>query len=349
MINDKWSMIKMPMKNPYHYILLFILIIVLFGAWAGQGVYLAKDKFSEEEKTLTIRKGESLKEIASLLAEEDMIKSRVLFLGYALLTRRAKSLQAGDYKLSPAMSIADILSRVVVGSIATEKITVIEGWKAADIAKSLAARGLVEKPEDFLAVLRLDSWQDQYDFLKEVPLKANWQIEGYLFPDTYEIFPGSSSQDIAKKMLDNFATKTAALEQEIAQSGKKLFDLIRMASIVEKEVKSFEDKQLAAGLLWKRLKSGWPLQVDATLTYLTGKPSSALTLADLEIDSPYNTYKYYGLPLAPISNPGLDSIKAAIDYKENDFWFYLTTPGDDRVIFNETLAGHEAARREHLK
>ena len=121
-----------------------------------------------------------------------------------------------------------------------------------------------------------------------------------------------------------------------------------MASILEKEVKTYEDRQIVAGILLKRLKTGWPLQVDAALTYLTGKESLDLTKDDLKIDSPYNTYKYYGLPRGPICSPGLSSIKAAIYYKENSYWFYLTTD-DGETIFSKTLEEHNINRFKYLK
>ncbi len=118
--------------------------------------------------------------------------------------------------------------------------------------------------------------------------------------------------------------------------------------MLEREVKSFEDKKLVSGILWKRLEKGIPLQVDATITYISGKKTTQIPLEDLQIDSPYNTYKYKGLPLGPISNPGLDSILAAIYPQKNDFWYYLSTP-EGKTIFSKTLQEHNLAKTKYLK
>lgn len=121
-----------------------------------------------------------------------------------------------------------------------------------------------------------------------------------------------------------------------------------MASLVEKEVKTLEDKKLVSGVLWKRLENGMPLQVDATISYITGKKNAKILIADTQIDSPYNTYKYRGLPLGPISNPGLDSIVAALYPQESSYWYYLSTP-EGQTIFSRTLDEHNQARAKYLK
>ena len=150
-------------------------------------------------------------------------------------------------------------------------------------------------------------------------------------------------------MLANFERKiTPELKQEMARQKRTLFAVLTMASLLEKEVKTYEDKQLAAGLLWKRLESSWPLQVDATLTYLIGRSSSELTKGDLTTDSLYNTYKYQGLPLGPICNPGLESIEAAVYYKESPYWFYLTNL-EGEAIFSRTLQEHAANKYKYLR
>jgi len=120
-----------------------------------------------------------------------------------------------------------------------------------------------------------------------------------------------------------------------------------MASLIEKEVKTKEDKEVVSGILWKRLKNNIPLQVDATITYLTGKKTTKIPLEDLQIDSLYNTYKYKGLPLGPICNPGLDSIKTAIYPKNSEYWYYLSTP-EGATIFSKNLEEHNIAKAKYL-
>jgi UPF0755 protein len=137
------------------------------------------------------------------------------------------------------------------------------------------------------------------------------------------------------------------LRREIKNQDKIIFNTLIMASLLEKEVRSYEDKQLVSGILWKRLNHGWPLQVDATLAYITGKKSSELTKEDLELSSHYNTYKYSWLP-GPICNPGLESILAALNPKESQYWYYLSTP-EGKTLFSETLGEHNIKKAKYLK
>jgi UPF0755 protein len=144
-------------------------------------------------------------------------------------------------------------------------------------------------------------------------------------------------------MLKNFDQKlTPALMAEIKAQKKSIFSIVTMASLLEKEVKTQEDKKIVSGILWKRIAIGMPLQLDATINYITNKGDASVTIKDTKINSPYNTYKYYGLPKGPISNPGLDSISAAIYPTKTNYLYYLT---DGKTIFSETLEQHiEAAK-----
>ena len=155
--------------------------------------------------------------------------------------------------------------------------------------------------------------------------------------------------EIAEKMLLNFDKKlTPQIRTEVQVRGKTVFEVVTMASLLEKEVRSKEDKELAAGVLWKRLEHGIFLQVDATVAYITDKSGTQISRADLEIDSPYNTYVYAGLPLGPISNPGMESILAALYPKENEFWYYLATPKGE-TLFSRTLEEHNLKKVKYLK
>ena len=138
------------------------------------------------------------------------------------------------------------------------------------------------------------------------------------------------------------------MRTEILGQEKTIFEIITMASLLEKEVKAFEDKKLVSGILWKRLENKMPLQVDATITYITGKKSSKVSLDETKIDSPYNTYKYKGLPPGPISNPGLESIVAAIYPKKLDYLYYLSTP-EGETIFSKTFEEHKRAKEQYFK
>jgi UPF0755 protein len=177
----------------------------------------------------------------------------------------------------------------------------------------------------------------------------NVSLEGYLFPDTYEVREDETAKEVVAKILSNFDRKVSKdILSKIKNQGKTLYQVLIMASVLEKEVKGFEDKKIVAGILWKRLRNGWKLQVDSTLTYITNRKSLELTKDDLTVNSPYNTYKHYGLPPSPICNPGLDSIKAAVSYKDSPYWFYLTTK-DGKTVFSRTLREHNYNRWKYLK
>jgi UPF0755 protein len=296
-----------------------------------------------------------LADISANLKKEGLIKSEILFNLFTLVQGVQDKLQAGKYSFSPGMNIPEILKKLTQGETIKEKITIIDGWNLKDIANYFKEKGLLKKEEELFQItgapasnsLQPKDFSEEFEFLKEKP--KNLSLEGYLFPDTYEIDPERGIEEIVRKMLQNFDKKiTQDLREEIASQGKTLHQVLTMASLLEREIKSYEDRQIAAGILWKRLENGWPLQVDVTLTYLTGKSSQELTKEDLQIDSPYNTYKYYSLPIGPICNPGLDSIKAAIYYKESPYWFYLTTP-EGKTIFSKTLREHNIARAKYLK
>ncbi len=288
-----------------------------------------------------------------------MIQSEFLFKVYTVLKGKQNQLKAGIYDIWSDKNIPAILDIIVQGSTAKEKITIIEGWNLRNIGWDFENKGMFQAEEIFEVagfpgvdysesedVPEPKDFSDEFTFLKEKP--ANISLEGYLFPDTYEIERNETVEQIIKRFLQNFDKKTKDLREEVEKQNKKFFDLLVMASLLEKEVISYEDKQIAAGILWKRLRNGWPLQVDACLTYLTGKGSADLTQEDLDIESPYNTYKYRGLPIGPIANPGLESIKAALYYKDSPYWFYLTT-FEGETIFSKSLQEHAVNRAKYLK
>ena len=304
---------------------LFIISYFLFFAW--QGIYLPKDSDSQVEKKILIKKGEGTKEIASNLKEENLIKNRWLFWLYLFLKGDSNKLQAGEYLLSGAQTIPEIVHKFVSGDVIKEKITIIEGWNLRDIGWYFENKGMFQAEE----LYELEN------------------LEGYLFPDTYEIKKGASLEEIIKKMLDNFNKKlTSELQEEIENQGKTILEIVTRASLLEKEVKTTIDKEIVSGILWKRRNHNIPLQVDATIIYITKKQTTKIPKKDLEIDSPYNTYKYKGLPFGPICNPGMESILAAIYPQDSQYLYYLSTP-EGETIFSKTLEEHNTAKAKYLK
>ncbi len=256
-----------------------------------------KDSLSKEGVVFNIEKGESSREIALNLEKEELIRWAPIFRVYVLTIGVSGSLQAGSYLLFPSMNIPEIVDKFVEGEIVKETITIIEGWNLKDIGFYFENRGMFQAEE-------------LYD--------ERTDVEGYFFPDTYQIRKGATLEEIINKARDNFNKKTADLEITP--------EIIIMASILEKEVKTKEEKELASDVLWKRLKIGMVLQVDSWP----------------------ETYKKLGLPEKPIANPGLESIKAAIYPKSSQYWYYLSTP-EGETIFSKTLEEHNIAKAKYLK
>lgn len=311
-----------------------------------------------EDKVFIINKGESLFEISENLEREGLIKNSWIFILYALLNRKQDKLQAGYYLLNPSLSVREILDKFVSGDIIKKKVTIIEGWNLREIAEYLQKENIFSSAELFevtgyppvdypLAPHFSKDFSSQFEFLKDKPRDIT--LEGYIFPDTYIVAAEETAEDFVKKALSNFDKKlTPELRMEIAKQGKSIFEIVTMASLLEKEVQTFEDKKIVSGILWKRLKNNIPLQVDATLTYITGKKTTKISKQETQIDSPYNTYKYLGLPKGPIANPGLESIITAVFPQDSEYWYYLSTP-EGKTIFSKTLQEHNLAKAKYLK
>ena len=360
------------MRRFFLIILVIFLISSFFIFFVWQGIYLPKNPNSQIEKTFSVKKGEGTKEISFNLEKEGLIKSGPLFRFYTLYKGISGQLQAGEYLLSSSMATPEITEKFIKGEIIKEEITIIEGWNLRDIAWYFENRGMFQAEELFELVgfplinyskktdlPKPKDFSIEFGFLKDKP--ENLGLEGYLFPDTYRVREGEDLEDIIKKMLINFDKKLAPhrnevsgagltqdLRAEIFQQEKSIFKIIIMASLIEKEVRTLEDKRLVSGILWKRLKNNMPLQVDATITYIIGKRTTKISKEETQIDSPYNTYKYQGLPLGPICNPSLESIEAALYPKDSAFWYYLSTP-EGESIFSRTLEEHNIAKAKYLK
>ena len=333
-----------------------IFIIIIIGILIIP--FLPLDPFSDNEIKFVITKGEGSQDIGFNLKQQRLVRSTILFRIYVLTSGSSEKLQAGTYILNPSMSMIKIVEKFVQGDVVKEYITILEGWNIRDIGWYLENQGRFQAEELFkligfpatdyrTAPDLLTPTNFSYDFLSDKPLYVG--LEGYLFPDTYAVIEGEELKDIVKRILQNFDTKfTPALREKAAQQGKSIFEVITMASLLEKEVQTYQDKQKVAGVLQKRLDIGMALQVDATVNYVTGKTDPRVLLEDADIDSPFNTYKYPGLPLGPIANPGSESIKAVLYPLANPYWYYLSTP-EGGTIFSRTLKEHNIAKVKYLK
>ena len=328
--------------------LLFLIIIVLIVSFF-YFLWLISTPVSVQKTPayFMVETGETLEDVAKNLKESGLIKSSSAFKIYAKIRGWQGQLIAGNHLLDKNMSI-----RVIIRSLTSSdnlknerSITIIEGWRIEEIANYLEANKIVSK-KDFLNEVLTANWQDKYEFLAGIKAKT---LEGFLFPDTYRIFLNATAEDIVKKMLDNFDSKlTAKMRDDISADGNNIFEVVTLASIIEKEVPQDKDKKLIADVFLKRLKDNIALQSDATINFITGKGQVQPTLDDLKINSPYNTYKYRGLPPGPIANPGLSSLAAAIYPTPNPYYYFLTTLDDGTVIYSRTYDEHLKNKAKYL-
>lgn len=302
-----------------------------------------------------VPKGASFRAVAGDLKNAGLVRSKIFFETAARFLNLSKKIQSGAYSFSTDMSTLEILGALTSQRGANEvTITIPEGWTATDIAQYLENRTLV-KAADFLRAAEKD-YSTEFSFLKDLPKKSAGfpRLEGYLFPDTYRVFKDAPPEDIVRMMLKNFDAKLLQhMRNEILLQRKSIHDIVIMASIIEREIRTPEDKALVSGILWKRLRLGIALQADASIVYLKtgGRSRTAVDKVyadDLKIDSPYNTYKYRGLPSGPISNPGIESIEAALYPKSSQYLYYLSAP-DGTTIFSRTLEEHNANKARYLK
>ncbi|OGZ79118.1 MAG: hypothetical protein A2528_00570 [Candidatus Staskawiczbacteria bacterium RIFOXYD2_FULL_37_9] len=305
-------------------------------------IYIPINPGSHETAIYTVQKGWGDDEIARDLEKLGIIRSNYFFRLYVVASLQHSSLKAGEYNLSPKMSIYQIAKKMAAGDIIKDTVVVLEGWDAKDIGKYLEAKGIC-KQNYFISLTKKD-YAGDFSFLKDKPKDEG--LEGYLFPDTYQISKGETCEDILSLMLDNFDKKlTPELNKEIANQKKSIFDIVTMASIIEKEVRKMDEKEIVSGILWKRISIGMPLQLDSTVNFITDGNDPSVSIKATKIDSPYNTYKYHGLPKGPISNPGLGSILSAIYPKKTNYWFWLS---DGITHFSETLQQHNIAKAKYL-
>jgi UPF0755 protein len=287
---------------------------------------------------ISVKPGTGSKQVAQLLEKEQIIRSATAFSMY-LKINGVNNLQAGEYRLSSKQSVKDIAAIIASGKVTTANVTVLPGMRLDQIFTGL------QKNEYTQADLQvaLDSVRD-HPLLKNVPKNA--RLEGYLFPDTYQIGPNTTAEELLRLMLDNFQRqleKDKSILPGLARQGLTFEQAVIMASIVQKEVPDYETQQKVAQVFLKRYRENIPLGADPTFKYvaaLTGQPALP------SLDSPYNTRKYTGLPPTAISNFNLSALKALASPADTDYLYFVA--GDDKVThFSKTLQEHEALTRQH--
>lgn len=349
----------MLIKRSYYFIVFFLIGII---SLVSSFIYWFKNESrpvstKSEQILFVVEKGRSASEIGEKLFSKGLIRNKLVFKLYVQIFDKTKNINAGEFELTPSMSLSEIVSNLGKGPKELW-VTIPEGLRieeiAVKVASSLGKEG-VQK----------DTFIDEF-------LSLTVSDEGYLFPDTY-LFPREAT---AKKVVDRLKTTfEEKYNKEVAPKVSVKFtksEIVVMASILERETKSVSEKPTVSGILWKRIANDWPLQVDASVQYAVasakclsepGGSSSRgqmlnakcgsddwwpiLTLEDLNIGSSYNTYKYRGLPPAPISNPGIVTLISAANPEESDYWFYIHSP-DGLIHYAATSEEHAANVRKYL-
>lgn len=338
-------------KNFAIFCLLVLLILcgagVLIGNTVADNISKAYDPQSDEFIAVTIPAGSSTSKVASILEENGIIGSANGFKLFLKLNNYDGKLQAGDYSLSPSMNAQELAQAMLSGRNNTTRFTIPEGYTVKQTAEKLANEGLVDY-DTFMYEAEHGSFD--YGFMDQLPAGED-RLEGFLFPETYEIYVTADEHDIINKMLAQFnKVFTDEYVQRANELGMSIRDVIIAASIVEREAQIDDDRPLVASVIFNRLNIGMNLQMCSTVQYILGEPKAVLSTADTQIVDPYNTYINPGLPPGPIASPGKASIEATLYPADTDYLYFVVSEKLDgshafSSNYNQFLKDKEAYQR----
>ncbi|MBT5337862.1 endolytic transglycosylase MltG [Candidatus Falkowbacteria bacterium] len=323
-----------------------VVIFLIFIIYFYQQVNTTHDN-AFGERQFIIEKGQGVEAIADNLQSQGFIKSPFWFKVYVASSGKRSEFVDGTFELRTDLSLKEIANFLTetMGAAKETEFTLLEGWSVEQMDESLASEGLIKAGE---LIEYSDKFNDKsFFFLIDKPRSAD--LQGYLYPDTYRVYQNSSVGKIAEKMLSNFDSKlTDEIRKEIKRQGKTVFEVVTLASIVEKEMFGYKNRQVVADIFNKRLEIGMALQSDATVNFVTDKGIAAPSLVDTQVDSLYNTYKYPGLPPGPICNPSIEAIKAVVYPEKTNYWYFLNTPEGD-IIYSKNHDEHVTNKYKYLK
>lgn len=334
------------MKKITILIFLLVLPVLVFTACSFEKMKEATDPTSTEEIVITIPRGATTTSIGSILMENDLIRSEIIFKLTSKELEADGNMKAGDFKLSKSMNMTEIINKLVSGDVYldTFTFTIPEGFEIRQIIDRLEAEGFINR-EVFMNELQNGVFS--YKFMDMLDNRD--ELEGYLFPDTYEMKVGSTEYDIINKMLSRFdQIFKDEYYQRLEELGLSMNELITLASIIEREARAKEEFPLVSSVFHNRIQKGMLLQSCATVQYVLGERKERLTYADIEIDSPFNTYMNAGLPPAPIASPGVLAIESALYPEETDYLFFVVKKdGNGTHVFSRTLDEHNKAKEDN--
>jgi UPF0755 protein len=330
---------------------LVLLLLVAGASWWFVSAAWFGGNPSPEPVSFTVEEGESAAQVAQALSDAHLVSFAWSYRAYGWFDRAAGHPKPGEYPLRSGSSYRDIAHTLALGPARREvQVRIIEGRTVDELAEQLLAeqgvavtttqalvgRAANRKPFD-------GSLRNDYPFLKDLP--GNRSLEGYLFPDTYRVWGDQLPEGLVRKQLDEFGARfgQSAITKKVSPL-TTLDEVVILASIVEAEVRSDEDRRIVAGIFLNRLRDGMALQTDATLSYVTGSDRARANADDLNLESPFNTYKNRGLPPAPINSPSASAIDAVLDPAPTDYRYFLTDAAG-KVYYARTLEEHTTNRR----
>jgi UPF0755 protein len=330
---------KVLKKLGRHPFLIFALVAALFVLWFLGALFQPFHGDGSGKVGVTIPKGSSVSEVGDLLAHEDVIDNSTLFQVRVTLAGKRSEIYSGNFTLAQGMSYGAAIDALSIPPVKrTLSVTIPEGYTRSQAAQVAEEAGV---PGDYTKATIRSKYLDPAEYGG----KNAKDLEGFLFPDTFELKPTAPVADLIQLQLEDFKRRIKGVSMKYAKSKNlTVFDVVTIASMVEDEAGVDSQRGLVASVIYNRLHEGMPLGIDATIRFATGNYTKPLTESELAIDSPYNSRTNAGLPPGPISNPGLASIEAAAHPPQTDYLFYVTTPGAcGKLTFAKTEAEFEAA------
>lgn len=328
---------------------IFFIIILLFFSLMLMSCNLSTQKTSANVKTqiqkgidveVEIKEGMNLNQISEILEEKGIIDSALFFKIFVEEKGMETKLLPGKYNLKTGSEYKDVLNSISAGpAVVSFKLIIPEGFTVKQIEERINQEMPFIEKNDLQDALKAENYS--YDFLKDGNIAVQ-SLEGFLFPKTYEILQQYTAKNIIEMFLSQYQFETSTLDYDTAlDKNLTSYDILKIASMVEKEAYLPEERPLISAVIHNRLKINMALGIDATLAYFLDKWDTPLTESDLKTDTPYNTRLYAGLPPSPICNPGIDSIKAALNPADVDYLYYvITDPVNHKHTFSKTLEEH---------
>ena len=324
-------------------LVILVLFVVIF---ASGGIYFksrsgAYDVNEEKKVVVNIPSGSGTDSIADILSDSKLIKNKLVFKINVKMSGKASQFKAGEYQFDQSYTNGEIIDDIAAGKIyhSGPKVTVKEGATSIEIIDELVKKNLGTKENYEKLINNPDEFRDKYEFLKDKNIKS---LEGFLYPSTYFCTEGESEREVISRMLNKFDEMYKYKIKPEMDKHKDLnfYDVMKMASIIEKEAVVDKDRPLISSVFYNRLAKDMPLQSDATIQYAFKERKKVVTYEDLKIESPYNSYKYKGLPPTPIANPSWKSIEAAINPAETDYLYFVAKTDGGENNYAKTYEEH---------